>query len=62
MRCFARLKARFSKRAAPEKPLAAQLDNPYTPIFGQPRLFEELACHRQEPVQSKAQDFDKKQG
>ena len=37
----------------PERPLSAQLDNPYRPIFGRERRFEEL-------VQRKEADRPKK--
>ena len=34
----------------PERPLSAQLDNPYRPIFGRERRFEELTGPKAAPT------------
>lgn len=37
----------------PERPLSAQLDNPYRPIFGRERRFEELVRRNEAQKQKK---------
>lgn len=38
---------REAQRGGP--PLAAQLENPYSPVFGKPRRFEELVRPERQP-------------
>lgn len=45
-----KLPAPFRRKRQPARPLSAQLDNPYRPIYGRERRFEELTGPKAPPA------------